>query len=69
MPQLIVLAIAGAGLLLGYKWLSRKAAERAEVERVREEAERRNAEVEERPKEMGQLEWDGDAGVYRPVRR
>lgn len=65
MPQLIVLAIAGAGLIVGYKWLTRKAAERAAAARVRAEAQ----EAAEHPKEMGQLEWDSEAGVYKPVRR
>ncbi len=65
MPQLIILAIAGAGLIVGYKWLSRKAAERAVAARLRAEAK----EAAEHPKEMGQLEWDSDAGVYKPVQR
>lgn len=68
MPQLIIFAIAGAGLFAGYKWLSKKAAAHAEAAR-QAETERRAAEAAVRSKEMGQLEWDGEAGVYRPVRR
>ena len=67
MPQLIVLAIAGAGLLAGYKWISKKVADHTEAERLRAEAERQAGEAAG-AKEMGQLVWDAEAQAYRPVR-
>ena len=68
MPQLIVLAVAGAGLIAGYKWVSKKVAAHMEAaEQMRAEAARQAAEAG--PKEMGALEWDADAQAYRPVRR
>ena len=42
MPQLIVMALVGAGLYAGYRWLSRSAAEiTAEVRRTEDELRRR----------------------------
>lgn len=66
MPQLVVLALAGAGLLAGYKWLSKKIEAQMNAEPVRETAE---ASAPGAPKEMGALEWDGEAKVYRPVKQ
>ena len=63
MPQLIVLAVAGAGLLAGYKWVSKKVSAHMEAA----EAARHAAEAG--PKEMGALEWDAETQAYRPVRR
>lgn len=65
MPQLIALALAGAGLAAGYKWVSRKVNEHMAAERARAEAARREAEG---PKEMGALEWDAEVQAYRPAR-
>jgi hypothetical protein len=68
MPQLIVLALVGAGLYAGYKWVSRKLRRASEAaERAREELARRTAEAAEGPKDLGRLEWDEKAGVYRPA--
>ena len=68
MPQLIVLAVAGAGLIAGYKWVSRKVtAHMKAAEELRGEAARKAAGLG--PKEMGELEWDADAQAYRPARR
>jgi hypothetical protein len=66
MPQLIVLAVAGAGLLAGYKWLSRKLADQAEAERVRAQAEAVASGEADAPKEMGSLVWDAESKAYRP---
>jgi hypothetical protein len=63
MPQLIALALVGAGLYAGYKWLSGKA------RRAVAEAERRAAEAAGAPRDLGVLEWDAAAGVYRPRNR
>ena len=68
MPQLIGLALAGAGLYAGYKWLS-KELRRATVgaERAREELRRRASERTGMPKDLGALQWDEKSGVYRPA--
>jgi hypothetical protein len=67
MPQLVVLALVGAGLYAGYRWYAR-ASERvaAEVRRTEDEL-RRRAQVA--VKEMGKLEYDPISGVYRPSNR
>jgi hypothetical protein len=66
MPQLIALAVAGAGLYAGYRWVSRQ------IGRVREEAHRAEEELRRRaaaargPVDLGALEFDEVNGVYRP---
>ncbi|MET0195070.1 MAG: hypothetical protein ABW200_17050 [Hyphomicrobiaceae bacterium] len=67
MPQLVVLALVGAGLYAGYRWFARTS-ERiaAEVRRTEDEL-RRRAHVA--AKEMGTLEYDPASGVYRPSNR
>ena len=65
MPQLLVILAVGAGLAAGYKWLAKATEERlAQARRAAAEAEARMRV----PKEMGELEWDEAAGVYRPRR-
>ena len=69
MPQLVVIAIVGAGFYAGYRWLAkevRRAVEAADRERA--ELERRAAERARMPRDLGPLEWDEEAGVYRPAR-
>lgn len=67
MPQLAIAMIVGAGLMAGYKWVSRELqrqsdlAARAEVREAQETA----AKV---PRDLGALEWDEAAQVYRPRR-
>jgi type II secretory pathway component PulJ len=68
-PHLAVLALVGAGLYAGYRWLSRSAQQlAAEVSRTEDELRARaaGAAIE---KDMGRLEYDPAAGVYRPMRR
>jgi len=70
MPQVIVLVLAGAGLYAGYRWLSREvrraiAAASDDHEDLKTEAAKRSGV----PKDLGPLEWDEKAGVYRPTRR
>lgn len=67
MPQAIALLIAGAGLYAGYRWVSREINKAAEAaERVRAEMKTRAAERTGGPKDLGRLEWDDAAKVYRP---
>jgi hypothetical protein len=67
MPQLVVVALVGAGLYAGYRWFARTS-ERiaAEVRRTEDEL-RRRAHVA--VKEMGTLEYDPASDVYRPAKR
>lgn len=65
MPQLMVLALVGAALYAGYRWLSRSTREiAAEVRSTEDELRRRAA-----AKDMGRLEYDPATGTYRPTRR
>ncbi|KAB2916759.1 MAG: hypothetical protein F9K29_11000 [Hyphomicrobiaceae bacterium] len=69
MPQLVVLALVGAGLYAGYRWFSRTSKEvAAEFERARDEL-RRKAAGGVVEKDLGALEYDPASGVYRPVKR
>lgn len=67
MPQFIAFAVAGAALYAGYRLIA-KGLERAaeEARKTREDMERRAAEAMGTPKDLGTLEWDERAGVYRP---
>ncbi len=64
MPQLAIAVIVGAGLMAGYKWISR------ELQRQSDSAETSRAEAEHHepvgPRDLGALEWDESAGVYKP---
>lgn len=67
MPQLVVLALMGAGLYAGYRWFSRAAKEvTADIRRTEDELRRRAGMALE--KDMGELEYDPASGVYRPKR-
>jgi len=73
MPQLIVLVLAGAGLAAGYRWLARQAEGVAGDLKKAEEALRRRTSGAplaegESARDLGTLEWDEQAGVYRPGR-
>ena len=69
MPQLVVLALVGAGLYVGYRWLTRSARElAAEVRRAEDELRARTAGAAIE-KDMGRLEYDPASGVYRPTQR
>lgn len=70
MPQLIALALAGAGLYAGYRWVSREIRRAlAATHDAREEGGRENTLAAGSPKDLGSLEWDAESGVYRPSRR
>ena len=61
MPQIIVLAIAGAGLYVGFRWARKQlrgATEKAAAQEQREKA--------VGPRDLGTLERDPATGVYRP---
>lgn len=67
MPQVVALILAGAGLYAGYRWLARQLIRNAEeAQRQHEELARKAAEATGLPKDLGTLEWDESAGVYKP---
>ncbi len=65
MPQLVLLLGVGAGLVAGYKWVSREVERQKEAARARAEAQR-TANAERSAKDLGTLEWDEASGAYRP---
>ncbi|HWB45170.1 MAG TPA: hypothetical protein VG900_06980 [Hyphomicrobiaceae bacterium] len=67
MPQLFVLALLGAGLYAGYRWVRATKQVAAELRRANEDLRRRAAGRIE--KDLGALEYDPASGVYRPVDR
>ena len=68
MPQLLLLMAVGAGLYTGYKWISREVARATAAADQASAALRRSAEAARgrSPKDLGELEWDEKAGLYRP---
>ena len=68
MPQVIALALLGAGVYAGYRWFARTARELGEqMQRGEEELPQQAAGRIE--KDLGALEYDPVAGVYRPAKR
>lgn len=67
MPQVIALVLAGAGLYAGYRWISREiGGALTAASEAQEELRSQAANVSGVPKDLGTLEWDEAAGVYRP---
>lgn len=69
MPQVIALALLGAGVYAGYRWVTRATREIADQMRRAEEELRQEASAGRVEKNLGALEYDPIAGVYRPVHR
>ena len=68
MPQVIALALLGAGLYAGYRWLARTASGiGAEMGHAEDELGQEAAGRIE--KDLGALEYDPKSGLYRPARR
>ncbi|MFA5901212.1 MAG: hypothetical protein WC829_19090 [Hyphomicrobium sp.] len=68
MPQLVIAVLVGAGVAAGAKWIAREMARAAELARSTHEEMTRGPELKPVLKDLGTLEWDADAGVYRPTR-
>jgi len=72
MPPLVLLALAGAGAFATYKVLEKlmvqaRTPSPRETERIRREAEAARARrAAATTRDLGPLEWDEAAGVYRP---
>ena len=68
MPPLIAIAVAGAGLYFGWKWLKKEQARVvADIDRARARVEAR--EIDQRAsvaRDGGRLEQDPATGDYRP---
>jgi hypothetical protein len=64
MPQLVLIALAGASVLAGYRWVKRQIA--AEAARASKEAAETTAGA---MRDLGPLTWDEASGAYRPARR
>ena len=72
MPPLILLAVVGAGCYVGFKFFSKLVEQaqtpsrsdklRSDAERARQEARAATAKT----RDLGELEWDEKAGVYKP---
>ena len=70
MPQVIVLLLAGVGLYAGYRWVTREVRRAIAVaQEAQEELSDRAAEAAGAPRDLGTLEWDEEARVYRPAKR
>jgi type II secretory pathway component PulJ len=68
MPQLVVLALLGAGFYAGYRLVVRTKQMVAEMRRAEDEL-RRNATSGALEKDMGALEYDAASGAYRPAKQ
>jgi len=67
-PQVIALALLGAGLYAGYRWFARAAGGiGATIARAKDE--RRQQSQGRIEKDLGALEYDPASGVYRPGKR
>ena len=66
MPQLIIVALIGAGFYAAYRWLRQASdAITSELNRAEDELRRRTSggRIE---KDLGSFEYDAATGVYRP---
>jgi len=75
-PQVIALALLGAGLYAGYRWFARAAgAIGAAITRAEDEACQGSRQGSHQgsqgriEKDLGALEYDATSGVYRPAKR
>lgn len=69
MPQLVAAVLIGAGIAAAVKWIAREVSRAADMARDAHEQMTRGPELRPVPRDLGKLEWDAEAGVYRPARR
>jgi hypothetical protein len=69
MPQVMAVVLVGVGLAAGLKWVVKEMSRAAEATRVAHDEMQRRDPVSTRTKDLGKLEFDAKAGVYRPARR
>ena len=66
-PQLVVLAIAGAGLYAGYKLIGRvKGAVQEELRKAEEKIRHASQDAVNAPRDLGALVYDEKTGTYVP---
>ena len=67
MPPVVAFIVAGAGLYAGAKWIVKELSRRAEEARVAaDDMRKRTAQGKSSPRDLGPLEFDPAANVYRP---
>ena len=67
MPPVVIFMIAGAGLYAGAKWFAKEFARHADEAHVAADEQRRRASrAAGAPRDLGPLEFDPVAKVYRP---
>ena len=66
MPHVMFAVLVGAGIGAGMKWLAREMARTTAAARMAHDQMSRQSPLKVAPKDLGTLEWDADAGVYRP---
>jgi hypothetical protein len=69
MPQVVAAVLIGAGIAAGVKWISRELTRASQAARMAHEQMKSRGPLSASPKDLGQLEWDAEAGVYRPAHR
>jgi hypothetical protein len=67
-PQVIALALLGAGLYAGYRWFARAAGGIGATIARAKDAPRQQSQGRI-VKDLGALEYDPASGVYRPAKR
>jgi len=67
MPQVVAAVLIGAGLAAGVKWLAKEMARAAQAARLADDKPKSRKPVMAAPKDLGTLEFDAEAGVYRPA--
>jgi hypothetical protein len=71
MPPLVLLVVVGAGCYAGFKLFSKlieqaQTPSRSDTERIRREAATARGSASASTRNLGELEWDETAGVYKP---
>ena len=65
MPHVVAAVLIGAGVAAGMKWLAKEMSRASQAAREAAERMASNTPLKSMPKDLGYLEWDADAGVYR----
>lgn len=69
MPQVVVVMIAGAGILAGLKFINKLVGQAKEAARAMDEEAQRVRAAARGPKDLGTLEFDPATNAYRPRAR
>jgi len=66
MPHVVAFVLIGAGVAAGLTWAAKELRRASHNPRLARQKPRRRPHVTTSPKDLGALEWDAKAGVYRP---